>query len=277
MISRDRQRRLNKADEAENLGRQAWREGVNGRVAFITGGARGIGFATADLTGQAGARVAILDIDPKALSEVEGKWRGEERPLLVCADAAKRSDVEGAVGRVVQEFGRLDILVNNAGRSSPARRIAEIDEADWNAQLALNLTGAFFCSQASVIQMRKQRSGAIVNVSSQGGRSAHPLTGIQYASAKAGVLGLTRNLAREVGPDGIRVNAVVPGLTLTERVKPRWDALPEAGRAGLLQGIPLGRPARPEEIARVIVFLASDAASYVTGATIDVNGGSLMM
>ena len=183
------------------------------------------------------------------------------------------------VQKAIDTFGRIDILVNNAGGAlHTPHKLEEVDEKDWDKVVNINLKGAFLCSQAVIAQMRKQGTGGkIVNISALAGRSYATLAGVQYTSAKAGIGGLTRHLAREVGPFGINVNAVAPSVMLTgERVRGLWEAKTEEERKKVIEEIPLRRLAEPREIARVVVFLASDDASYVTGVTLDVNGGRFM-
>jgi NAD(P)-dependent dehydrogenase (short-subunit alcohol dehydrogenase family) len=170
----------------------------------------------------------------------------------------------------------VDILVNNAGGGTSLRYLEEVTEDDWKLTIDSNLKSAFLCCRAVTPPMKRQRYGRIVNVSSVAGRNVSRLSGPQYSSAKAGMLGLSRHLAQDLGPFGITVNAVAPGPTLVDRVAKKWALRSEADRAHILSNIPLGRLAEPEEVATVIAFLASDDARYVTGVTIDVNGGSFM-
>jgi len=242
---------------------------------MVTGAAKGIGAAIARAFAREGARVALLDIDA---SGVEGLAReltdaGLEA-LPFKADVTAASAVRQAVGAMMALWGRLDVLVNNAGGFSVIRRTEEIPEEEWDAILRLNLTSAFLCSKAVLPIMRRQGSGRIVNLSSVVGRAGAVLVASHYAAAKAGILGFTRHLAREVAAEGITVNAVAPGTTATERFRALRSA--EETRR-LAESVPLRRVAEPDEIAACVLFLASDAARYITGATLDVNGGLLMM
>jgi len=242
---------------------------------MVTGAAKGIGAAIARAFAREGARVALLDIDA---SGVEGLAReltdaGLEA-LPFKADVTAASAVRQAVGAMMALWGRLDVLVNNAGGFSVIRRTEEIPEEEWDAILRLNLTSAFLCSKAVLPIMRRQGSGRIVNLSSVVGRAGAVLVASHYAAAKAGILGFTRHLAREVAAEGITVNAVAPGTTATERFKALRS--PEETRR-LAESVPLRRIAEPSEIAESVLFLASDAARYITGATLDVNGGLLMI
>jgi 3-oxoacyl-[acyl-carrier protein] reductase len=182
--------------------------------------------------------------------------------------------VRQAVDAIMARWGRVDVLVNNAGGFAVIRRTEEIPEEEWDAILRLNLTSTFLCSKAVLPIMRRQGSGRIVNLSSVVGRAGAVLVTSHYAAAKAGILGFTRHLAREVAAAGIAVNAVAPGTTATERFRALRSA--EETRR-LAESVPLRRIAEPDEIAACVLFLASDAARYITGATLDVNGGLLMM
>ena len=179
-----------------------------------------------------------------------------------------------AVDTVVARWSRIDVLVNNAGGFSVMRRIEEIPDEEWDAILRFNLTSAFLCTKAVLPVMKRQGAGRIVNRSSIVGRGGAVTVTAHYAAAKAGVLGFTRQLAREVGPDGITVNAVAPGTVGTERFKKLRN--PEEAKT-MAAAVPLRRSAEPEEIADSILFLASDVARYINGATIDINGGLVMM
>jgi NAD(P)-dependent dehydrogenase (short-subunit alcohol dehydrogenase family) len=206
------------------------------------------------------------------------KIRGEGgQAIAVTCDVLDARQVEGMVGRVVEEWGRLDILVNNAGMGNPVLAVEEVLPEDWDHSMALNVRSAFFCVRSAVPLMKRQKYGRIVNVSSFAGRNHSRMSGPQYVAAKAGLLGFTRQMAVELGPHGINVNAVAPSIVLTARVRAKWENRAEADRRAILSQIPLGRLALPEEVATVIAFLASDDASYVNGACIDINGGSYMV
>ena len=250
------------------------------KVAVITGSARGLGRVIALTMADEGARIVVTDTDKKALENTAQEMRRLGKIVLaVGADVSNAQHVESMVQHTVDEFGRVDILVNNAGGAlHTPHKIEETQEDHWDRVVDVNLKGTFLCARAVIARMRQQGSGGkIVNMSALAGRSYATLAGVQYSSAKAGVGGLTRHLAREVGPAGINVNAVAPTVMLTgERVKALWDARTEEEKRRVLDSIPLRRLADPKEIARVVVFLASDAASYVTGVTLDVNGGRFM-
>jgi NAD(P)-dependent dehydrogenase (short-subunit alcohol dehydrogenase family) len=244
--------------------------------AIVTGGARGMGFAIAKALYQEGSRVAILDIDEKGAAEA-AKQLNEKQDRVIGRriDVTKSSDVRPFVQEMKRLWGSVDILVNNAGGALNTPYILEeIEEKDWNLVVDVNLKGAFLCCQAVIPEMVKQKGGVIVNISALAGHWRASLAGVQYTAAKAGVEGLTRQLAYDWGKAGIRVNAVAPTVTMTgDRIQSLWDNRSEEEKKKVLSNIPLGRLGTPEEVASVVVFLASDESSYVTGITIDVSGG----
>jgi 3-oxoacyl-[acyl-carrier protein] reductase len=244
--------------------------------AMVTGGARGMGFAIAKALYQEGSRVAILDIDEKGVAGAAKQLdEKQERVIGRKIDVTQRSDVHPSVQEIKKLWGSVDILVNNAGGALNTPYILEeIQEKDWNLVVDVNLKGAFLCCQAVIPEMVKQRGGTIVNISALAGHWRASLAGVQYTAAKAGVEGLTRQLAYDWGKAGIRVNAVAPTVTLTgDRIQSLWDHKSEEEKKKVLSNIPLGRLGTPEEVASVVVFLASDESSYITGITIDVSGG----
>jgi NAD(P)-dependent dehydrogenase (short-subunit alcohol dehydrogenase family) len=250
-------------------------------VALVTGAGQGIGRATALALGEAGADVAVNDVRPEAAAAVAAEVRGSgRRALAVAADVARVPEIEAMVRRVAEGLGRLDILVNNAGLIRPTP-FGQVSEEDWDQTFAVNARGLFFCMQAAAPLMAP--GAVIVNVSSIAGRGTASLSP-PYAASKAAVLSLTQQAARALAPRGIRVNAVCPGIVDTEFNR-RLDDLIGVRQQGLAPGeflrqraaaVPLGRLADPIEIARVIAFLASPAAAYVTGQAITVDGGFLM-
>ena len=246
------------------------------RNAIVTGAARGMGFAIAKALFQEGARVAILDVDEKGVIDAAGKLDSKYgRVLGRRVDVTQRSEIEELVKEMHTLWGGVDILVNNAGGALNTPYIlGEIEEKDWNLVVDVNLKGAFFCCQAVIPEMAKRKKGAIVNISALAAHWRASLAGVQYTAAKAGVEGLTRQLAYDFGRSGIRVNAVAPTVTLTgDRVQGLWEAKGEEEKKKVLSAIPLGRLGTPEEVASTVIFLASDESSYITGITIDVNGG----
>jgi NAD(P)-dependent dehydrogenase (short-subunit alcohol dehydrogenase family) len=249
----------------------------DGKVAIVTGSSDGIGKAAALIFAREGGQVVLNARGQDRLEAARTALQAVGKPPLVIAgNVSQAAVVERLVGEALQQFGRIDILVNNAGGGTLLRFLEEVTEEDWDLTVDSNLKSAFLCCRAVAPAMKRQQYGRIVNVSSVAGRNVSRLSGPHYSSAKAGMLGLTRHLAQDLGPFGITVNAVAPGPTLVDRVARKWAQRSEEDRARILANIPLGRLAAPEEVAAVIAFLASDAAAYVTGVTIDVNGGSFM-
>jgi NAD(P)-dependent dehydrogenase (short-subunit alcohol dehydrogenase family) len=240
---------------------------LSGRVALITGAASGIGRASALAFASAGACVALVDVDADGLAETAAAARkaGARAEVLV-ADVTDILAVTAAVGRAVQVFGRLDAAHNNAGVPGPYVPLDEYSEEDFLRVLQVDLAGVWRCMRAEIRQMRRQRSGAIVNTSSMLGAAAMPDNGA-YIAAKHGVHGLTRAAALELGGTGIRVNAIAPGVTRTGMTSAVSDEL--------LRAVPLGRIAEPEEIAAAAVWLCSPEASYITGSVLVADGGWL--
>ncbi len=246
---------------------------LGGCVALVTGAQQGIGSATATALARAGADVAInyLDSEENARSTAQACSRYGVRTVLVQGDVSQRADAERMVDACVAALGRIDILVNNAG-VFPRVKFIDMTDADWDHVLDINLKGGFLCAQAAARRMIDAgRGGAIVNLSSGALRGAK--LGVHYSASKGGVVSMTRAMALELAPHGIRVNVVAPGLTDT--AQPRFEHSDEALHA-LAGALPLGRLGRPEEIADAITFLASPMASFITGQTLHVNGGGYM-
>jgi NAD(P)-dependent dehydrogenase (short-subunit alcohol dehydrogenase family) len=243
------------------------------KTAVISGaaGPRGIGFATAMLFARHGARVAILDLDSKA-SVLAAQKLGEGHIGIAC-DVTDRAACEQAAAEAIVRFGQVDVLINNAGVTQPVKTM-DIDPDSWNRILDVNLRGVLYLSQALIPHMRGRRNGAIACMSSVSAqRGGGVFGGPHYSAAKAGVLGLAKAMARELGPNGIRVNCVAPGLIQTAIT---GDKLTAAMREEIIKGIPLNRLGNADEVAKAFLFLASDLSSYITGAVIDVNGGMLI-
>ena len=243
------------------------------KVALITGGAgvNGLGFATARMMAAHGARVVIFDLERADPAGAAARLGPQHLGLV--ADVTDKASCERAAAEVLSRCGRIDILVNNAGITQP-RKTADISAADYDAVLDVSLRGTLHMSQAVLPAMQKARSGAIVCISSVSAqRGGGILGGPHYSAAKAGVLGLARAMAREFGIDGIRVNSVTPGLIATDINK---GLIPEDRMKGILEQIPLNRIGEPADVAGCVVFLASDLAKYLTGVTLDVNGGMLI-
>ena len=246
-----------------------------GKVAIVTGAAQGIGRAVAEALADHGASLGLVDVNADTLEELAAALRGrDQHAVAVAADVSSGAAVRQMVERVVAAFGTVHILVNNAGvlRNSP---VMEMPESEWDLVVDVCLKGAFLCSQAVLPIMVTNRYGKIVNISSLAARSVSVLGGAAYTSAKAGLLGFSRHLAREVAPHGINVNAICPGATDTPMTR---DGVRDAGHFNEVgKTIPLGRWGLPQDQAHAVLFLVSDAASFITGATLDVNGGQLMV
>ncbi|MCL6106658.1 MAG: 3-oxoacyl-[acyl-carrier-protein] reductase [Actinobacteria bacterium] len=242
---------------------------LDGQVALVTGASRGIGRATAASLAGAGAAVAInyLASGEAAAEMARALVQDGARAIPVQADVADPDQVGAMIRRVEEELGPVSILINNAGVTRDGL-LARMSAEDFDAVIAASLRGAFLCSKAVSRQMMKARSGVIINVSSVIGRRGNAGQ-VNYASAKAGLIGLTKSMARELGPRGVRVNAVAPGYVETDMTA----AFPEEMKEQIRKNTPLGRLAAPNEVAEVIAFLASPAAGYITGAVIPIDGG----
>ncbi len=246
---------------------------LSGKTAIISGaaGPRGIGFATAKTFVAQGARVAILDIDGDAAAKAAAELGAGH--IGVACDVTKAADCIRAVGDVLKAFGQIDILINNAGITQ-AIKVWDIGESDWDRIQDVNLKGVLFLSQAVMPHMRERKSGSIACMSSVSAqRGGGILGGAHYSAAKAGVLGLAKAMARELGADGIRVNCVTPGLIQTDI---NAGKISDEKRVEILAGIPLNRLGVPQDVANIFLFLASDLSGYLTGNVIDVNGGMLI-
>jgi NAD(P)-dependent dehydrogenase (short-subunit alcohol dehydrogenase family) len=283
--------------------------GLDGKVAIITGCARktGIGRAIALRLAREGTHVVLVDrtnqLDGTKAKDGQREWRGLEslaeeievmkgrRAQIALCDIQESSQVEQVTRNCIREFGRLDILVNNAaissGRMTGVRTIADFEEAGWDLTMAVNLKGTFLMCRAAARHMIERKSGAIINISSIQGKRADPGVGA-YCTSKFGVIGFTQTLAHELGPYGIRVNAVCPGAVATWAGRgPLLEAAQQEGLneeeaihrvySDALPQIPLRRVGRPEEIANVVAFLVSSEADYITGQAINVNGGWFML
>jgi NAD(P)-dependent dehydrogenase (short-subunit alcohol dehydrogenase family) len=247
------------------------------KVALITAAANGIGRATAEIMVREGATVIAVDNNQGRLDEAVPalKRGGKAEGRLV--DALVPAEVDGLVADVVRQHGAIDILVNAVGGSTvianPQATTEQLAFADWQKLIAFNLDGTFLVTHAVIPVMKRQRSGKIVNLASIAGRGLSQNSSSAYAAAKGGIIAFTRKLAHELGPDGINVNAIAPSVTLTERIRPHWDKRSQASQAEEIERTPLRRVAEPADQARVICFLASADADFVTGLTIDVTGG----
>lgn len=248
---------------------------LNGKVALVTGSSSGIGRAAAEALAANGARVAINFHHNEAGAEAARAKIVEDggKAIIVQADVTNSSQVQSLVEQTVSEFGPIDILVNNAGSLIERLKILELTEECWDEVIDLNLKSAFLCSKAVAASMMERKTGAIINVSSIAGRNGGALGSIHYSAAKGGVITFTKGLAKELAPFNVRVNAISPGVIDTPYHKQFSSPEMMKTYAGM---IPLGRVGTPAEVGSVICFLASDAASYLAGETIEINGGMFM-
>jgi len=245
---------------------------LEGKTAIITGSARGLGKAIALKMAKMGANIVLNDIassDSLDATATEFKDAGY-KVAVTRGDVRNAEDVKAMVAAAVEAFGRVDILVNNAGITKD-KPMAMMSEEDWDAVLDINLKGAFFCTKFAAKQMIKQKYGRIINMASVAGRYGNPGQA-NYSASKAGLIGLTKTTAKEFASRGVTCNAVAPGMIQSKMT----DVLSEEVRKKYLENIPLGRFGTPEDVAGVVVFLASDDASYVTGQVIDIDGGLVM-
>ena len=249
---------------------------LSGKVALVTGASSGIGRATAEAFADCGATVAIsYNRNEAGAEETRAKIvEAGGRAIVIQADVTRTDDIKALIERTTSELGPIDILINNAGSLIERLRILQLTEERWDQVINLNLKSAFLCSQAVVASMMERKTGTIINVSSIAGRNGGALGAIHYATAKGGLITFTKGLAKELAPYGVRVNAVSPGVIDTPYHE--QFSTPEAIK-NFVAAIPLGRVGTAQEVAQVILFLASDAASYLTGETIEINGGMLML
>lgn len=249
-----------------------------GKVFVITGGAGGLGAAIAQEAGLQGGAIAILDTNSDAIDSllINLRSRGikaEGRAV----DVRDGNAVTQAINELSDALSGIDILITAAGGSlGTPRDMNDISDEDLDLVLDVNVKGTYYCARAVIPHMKKKGEGSIITFSSIGGRSASPVTGVPYATAKAAILGLTRRLAKEVGLDNIRVNAIAPGLFLTDRLAEMFGSLSDIEQNEVIAGIPLGRMPEIRECIDPVLFLASQESSYITGAVLDVNGGRLM-
>jgi len=242
---------------------------LQGKVAIVTGAARGLGWSIAERLARDGASLVIAEVDPKGANEKAAVISRMGRQVLALpVDVSKWADVERMGKQVVDQFGRIDILVNNAGLMGNYNLVIDYPEAEWDQVLAVNLKGTFLCCKAVLPVMIKQKYGKIISLASVAGKEGNARMPA-YSASKAAVIALTKTIAKEVAPYGIQVNCVSPALCETDMAK---DMTTEQ-RALLTSKIPLGRLGKPEEVAAVVKFLASDESSFVTGQCYDISGG----
>lgn len=243
---------------------------LSGQVALVTGGAVGIGLACVERLAAEGARVALVDCDAETGTHAAARLRGGgQEVVFTSADVTAEDDVARAFDEVIDRWERLDVLVNGAGGFTRAPRLQDLDRREWDALIALNLSSAYLCCRRAAGPMTAAGYGRIVNVASMASRTAVPHVSHAYTAAKTGLVGLTRSLALEFAPFGITVNAVAPGVVLSPRVsRLHADRLDE-----IVAATPMGRVGTAEEMADAVWYLSSSAARYITGITLDVNGG----
>ena len=246
-----------------------------GKVALVTGAGRGMGRTCALTLAARGAGLMVNDINQSAAESVAGEINAAGgRAMASSADVTREQEVQALVQTIVEHLGRIDILVNNAGILYATEPLETIPLDEWERIMSVNVRGVFLCTKYVLPLMKAQRSGKIVNVSSSAGRASSTFGGAHYTTSKAAVLGLTRHTAREAAPYNINVNAVAPGSMDTEMVRENASREKIAREKA---GIPLGRFGVPQDEANLVAFLVSDESTYITGATIDINGGDLMI
>lgn len=247
---------------------------LEGKIVIVTGAAspRGLGKATSTLFAQHGATVVITDLDGAQADQAAGDLPGEGH-IGLAGSVTSKSDCDAVAKAVLDACGTIDVLVNNAGITQPLK-LMQIEAENYEAVMDVSLRGTLYMSQAVIPTMRAKRSGSIVNLSSVSAqRGGGIFGGPHYSAAKAGVLGLTKAMARELAPDNVRANAICPGLIDTDIT---GGMMTDDKRAEILAGIPMGRTGTPQDVAGCALFLASDLSSYCTGTEVDVNGGSLI-
>ena len=257
--------------QVRELRMMSMKDDFSGKVAIVTGGGQGMGRAVAQHFVDAGARVVVNDKNAAAAAKVSDTLG--DAALAAPGDVTVKSDVDRVVGAAEDSFGTVDILVNNAGILF-STTLAEMEEDEWDLVIDINMKGTYLFSRAVLPHMKQAGWGRIINFASTAGKAVSTLGGPHYTAAKAGILGLTRATAKEFAPFGITVNAVCPGLVNTEMVQ--QNVTPDRLET-YLQSFPISRICEPWEVAELVAFLASDRAAYITGASLDINGGDLMI
>ena len=244
---------------------------LSGKTAIVTGASRGIGAAIAHRLCEAGANVVLCSRSAESVAQIADTLQGKGYTAFsMAADISEKADVESLIAETIERFSQIDILVNNAGITRDMLLMRLKDE-DWDAVLQTNLTGTMYCTRGVLRPMIRQKSGRIINISSVVGLSGNAGQ-VNYAAAKAGIIGLTKATAKEVGARGITVNAIAPGFITTDMTA----QIPEKNQEQLLELIPLREFGHPEDVAAAVCFLASDAARYITGQVLQVDGGMVM-
>lgn len=251
---------------------------LEGKVAIVTGAAQGLGKAIAVELASEGASVIITDIQSELVSfAVEDLKSKGYIAVGSTTDISDADQVEAMVAFAIEKFGTVDILVNNAGLMRTTKPVESINLSEWQTMINVNVTGVFLCMKAVLPILKAKKQGKIVNVSSSAGRSMSTFNGAHYTTTKAAVLGLTRHSANEAAPYNININAIAPGSFDTEGGRELLGDAPQSFLDAAEQKIPLKRFGKPEDVGKLVLFLSTDDSSYITGATIDINGGELMM
>ncbi|MCG8483120.1 MAG: SDR family oxidoreductase [Clostridia bacterium] len=246
---------------------------IEGKTAIVTGGAQGLGKEICLTLAGEGADVFILDLNEKKANIVADEIIGKKKKSKAYrVDITNSDGVNAAIHSIIQQEGKVDILVNNAGKASAHENILSVSDEIWAEEIAINLTGSFYCCRGVLRKMIEQKSGKIINISSIAADTGRPQTSPAYSAAKAGIYGLTMSMAKSVAKYGININAICPGVILTGI----HDSYPKEALDELLSEIPYSRNGKPKDIANTVLFLASEASDYITGARIRVNGGSWM-
>jgi len=254
---------------------ESYKTSLKGKIAIVTGAGRGMGEAIAKKLSIFGATVIVNDLDESMMNKVVKEIKISNGDALgYQADVGNYLQVEQMVDEVVSKYGSIDILINNAGILRRRESIEEIDDKEWDLVMKINVKGVFNCSKVVLKYMKEKKSGKIVNISSSAGRSTSELGGAHYTASKAAVLGLTRHLAREAAPYNINVNSICPGLIDTPMIR-ETTSIKELDK--WREEIPMGKLGEPESVADLVLFLVSDASAYINGATIDINGASLLI